>query len=175
MSAREIHRPASTFVERAARMHDRARQMMVRAGAVPWRTAVISWAWTGGGEGRGTPKVTGMLELTPPPDVTGEGSLKGTPSGAGFVRNGVVRLVGISSTYTEGDLDILFRVLAPGELVLIEVVHDTRDGSITPPRRLYKPVGTPERDVTSAQWSLTISSVQNQTTRYDSGAWWRAA
>ena len=53
MSGREIHRPAATFVERASRMHDRARQMLARAGAIPWRTAIVSWAWSGGGNGRG--------------------------------------------------------------------------------------------------------------------------
>lgn len=170
---REVHRPPQTFVERAARMHDRARMIAVRAGAVPWRTAIISWRWAGGAIGAGTPSVTSILELTPPPDIAGEGTLRGSPSSAGFVRNGNVRLTGISATYTEGDLDVLFRKLAGGELVLVEVVHDTRDGS-SPPRRLYKPVGTPERDVTSARWSLTLSSVQDQIGRYDSGQWWRA-
>lgn len=168
----DFPRPPQTWVERAALIHDRARQQLVRAGAVPWRVAITSYKWTGGAEAKGRAEIQRVVELTPPPDVLGEGDMRGRAREAGFVREGVVRIVGISARYIEADLDLLFRPLGDAEIVFIEVAHDTRDGVVSPPRRLFKPLGTPERDVTGLQWTLSCNRVLDPIAgRYDSGAW----
>lgn len=161
-----------TLVERMSPIRDRAQRLRARLGAVPWRTAIVLYRWTGGSVGKGEPVLVRVQELTPPPDVHGEGGLRGQSTSAGFVREGSVRLENLSARYTESDLDLLFRPLDAAEIVFIEVAHDTRDGVIAPPRRLYRPLGTPERQVTDATWSLNLERVQDPIRgRYNSGAW----
>lgn len=167
-------RPPQTFVERATAMADRARAMRGRAGAVPWRTFIVRYVWSGGEPGRGLPRLDRYVELTPSPEIVGEGSLRTRPTSAGISREGHVKMIGISARYTESDLDILFADVKANEEVFFEVIHDGREGP-NAERRAYKPSGLPERDVTSAQWTVSLVKMQGDRSRYGNTRYWEAS
>jgi len=164
-------RPPQTIVEDAGELADEARQILADAGALPHRVFVVVYHWSGGEKGRGEPQLHSFRELTPPPEVTGEGRLRRKFTAGGTTLEGTVKLEAISPRYTEADLDVLLRPMKAGEEVFIEVVHDGRDGA-HPERRAYRPVSKPERRPLDFDWSMELEKSDDNRGRYGNRRYW---
>lgn len=151
-------RPCLSLVERLSGRADRLRGLEVRLGARPWRVFVRLFRWTGGERFHGQRELAQELELTPPPIVRGESSLRYQVTAGGTRSEGVLRLEEVSPRYTERDLDILRAPLGDTEEIRIDIVHDARDGA-EPEVRSYRPAGRPERDVTGLQWTIALEQL----------------
>ena len=158
-----IARAPATLVERLSPVADRVRRIGERLGAVPWRTAIVLYAWSGGDVYKGDPTPVRVVELTPRPMVRERVWEEFT--GVGVVKRGKATLEAVSARYTEGDLDLLFQPTPPAHEVFVEVVADGRDGP-APERRMYRPADKPVRHPTSFEWSMALHIQVDHRDRY---------
>jgi hypothetical protein len=157
-------RAPATVIERLSPVADRLRSVRDRLGLNPWRTFVVAYRWTGGARGRGEPELVKEIELTPRPRLVDAAGLKVTPTSAGLVPEGVVRLVEISPRYVEDDLDLLFVDRPEAEEVFVEMRLDGRDGA-SPHRYAFRPAARPAREAGKLAWSLELRAVHDPRTR----------
>lgn len=167
----DARRPTSLVERISARVPDRLQGLRVRLGAVPWRTFVLHYRWTGGEVGRGRPELVLATELTPSPMVLGEGDLRQAPMEAGGDTQGGVRFTRISPRYTEDELNLFALDLPAGEEKFLEVVHDGRDG-MAPKRRAYALTSLPERNPTTGEWTLKATLTTDSRERYGERRYW---
>jgi hypothetical protein len=147
-----------TLVEDLSEVIDDVRDILTDIGLRPARVFVLHYRWSGGERYRGAPELVETLELTPRPIVADENDLKADVDRRGAIALGLVHLREISPRYTETDLDILRRAIPADEEVLVEIVHDGRDGR-NPQRRGYRPEGKPVRDAASYEWRLELRAI----------------
>lgn len=159
----ERPRAPRSLQERANATVDKLRALEAKFGRRPASVAILVYRWSGGARYQGTPTLVERRELTPSPVVAGEGSTRKRSSGAGTVDDGTLTLREISPRYVEADLDPLFYGVDRDEEVLLEVVHDGRDGT-TPRRDGYLPLSRPQRDLDSFDWSVQIVRLEDSRT-----------
>jgi hypothetical protein len=155
-------RPERSLAEDLAGIVDEARQMVTDFGMRPYRVFSVVVRWSGGARHRGTPEVVSTEEFLPTPSI--DGRLSRELREAGAVERGVVRLTGLSSRYTEDDIDRLCRRIGrDGDEHYIEVVMDERDG--VSERRRYVVSAVPFRRPESFDWEAQLTRQDEGRTR----------
>jgi len=147
-----------TLVEDLTEVVDDLRDLVAELGGRPVRSFVLHYRWTGGERYRGAPELLSAQELTPRPELVDEDKLRAQVDRRGTTATGVVELRKISPRYSEADLDVLRRALPADEEVLVELVHDGRDGRAAE-RRAYRPAGKPVRDPFRFEWRLSLRAI----------------
>lgn len=93
-----------SLANRLVRVGDNIRQLATKFGARPYRVQLVWYQWTGAEIGAGDRREIQRIEVLPTPLVESLDKLALSPSGAGIIRIGDVRITEISGTFTRDEL-----------------------------------------------------------------------
>jgi hypothetical protein len=147
--------PGRTLAEELGETADELRQLYTDAGLRPYRVFAVLLRWSGGAKGRGTPRVVREREILPTPWVDLR-PLREDDRPAGEVVRGRARLRQVSPQYTEAEVRGIFGGEREGDEVIVEVVHDARDG-YEPTRRRFAVEDVPWRNAGGFEWVVALS------------------
>lgn len=158
--------PSRSLVEDLGGIVDDIRQIATDLGARPYRVFSVTYRWTGGEIGRGTPEVVSETEFLPTPLVSMKPITQFVTSG-GVIERGGTTLEELSPRYTEDQIQALCHgdrtCSGPGFQTFIEVTQDRRDGAS--PRRRFTTDSAPVRDPDDFEWSVRIQKQDGDRSR----------
>jgi hypothetical protein len=153
-----------TFAHRLGAVADRIRGIATRLGARPYRVFFVYTKFTGEERGAGAEVEISRTEILPTPLVSSLDNIALRASEAGIIRMGSLRLTGVSTSYTQDQLE---GRMTPEEHTadtrqpyrfFYEVVEDGR-GDPNPTRGKYRLLTTPMRRATQADWSFSLEKI----------------